>query len=213
MDIEKKDTHKESNKEHPGNFRKIKIEIKTKKSWLITWKFNDPELINKCLCETVHLLDIRPAIVVFNKECRQNRNVGFFSDESKGYKYSRKLAVSKPMSPSLKILLEQVNNVTKSNFNGILINQYNDGTQCIGKHSDDESGVGKNGVVAISSGSARKFRIRDKQTGKIIKDIIMDDLSVIQMGGNFQKEFTHEIPVEKKVKEGRVSFTFRYHSE
>ena len=67
--------------------------------------------------------------------------------------------------------------------------------------------------MAISSGSARKFRIRNKQTGKIVKDIIMDNLSVLQMGGDFQKEFTHEIPVEKKVKDGRVSFTFRYHRE
>ena len=166
-----------------------------------------------CLNEAIPLLDIRPAIVVYNKECRQNRNVGFFSDESKGYKYSNKLAASKPLTPSLKILLEQVNKVTKSNFNGILINQYEDGSQSIGKHSDDESGIGKNGVVAISSGSARKFRIRCKKTGKIVKDIIMDNLSVLQMGGDFQKEFTHEIPVEKKVKEGRVSFTFRYHRE
>jgi len=67
--------------------------------------------------------------------------------------------------------------------------------------------------VAISSGAARKFRIRCKQTGKIVKDIIMDHLSVIQMDGDFQKEFTHEVPVEKKVKEERVSFTFRYHRE
>ena len=31
------------------------------------------------------------------------------------------------------------------------------------------------------------------------------------MAGNFQKEFTHEIPIEKKVKEVRYSFTFRTH--
>jgi len=33
------------------------------------------------------------------------------------------------------------------------------------------------------------------------------------MGGNFQKEFTHEIPVEKKIKEVRYSLTFRKHYE
>ena len=31
------------------------------------------------------------------------------------------------------------------------------------------------------------------------------------MAGDFQKEFTHEIPAEKKIKEGRISFTFRKH--
>jgi len=31
------------------------------------------------------------------------------------------------------------------------------------------------------------------------------------MGGDFQKEFTHEVPVEKRVKDKRISFTFRKH--
>jgi len=31
------------------------------------------------------------------------------------------------------------------------------------------------------------------------------------MSGNFQKEFTHEIPIEKRVKGERYSFTFRQH--
>jgi len=31
------------------------------------------------------------------------------------------------------------------------------------------------------------------------------------MGGDFQKEFLHEIPVQKKIKEPRFSFTFRKH--
>lgn len=31
------------------------------------------------------------------------------------------------------------------------------------------------------------------------------------MGGNFQKEFTHEIPIEKKITDTRYSLTFRKH--
>ena len=41
----------------------------------------------------------------------------------------------------------------------------------------------------------------------------MVSYSMLQMGGDFQKEFTHEIPIEKKVKEPRISFTFRKHTE
>ena len=44
-------------------------------------------------------------------------------------------------------------------------------------------------------------------------DIPTESYDMIQMSGNFQKEFLHEIPIEKKVKEGRYSFTFRRHSE
>jgi len=32
------------------------------------------------------------------------------------------------------------------------------------------------------------------------------------MNGDFQKEFTHGIPGEKTITEGRYSFTFRCHS-
>ena len=42
-------------------------------------------------------------------------------------------------------------------------------------------------------------------------DIPTTSNSIIHMGGDFQKEFTHGIPVEKKVKEERYSLTFRKH--
>jgi hypothetical protein len=33
----------------------------------------------------------------------------------------------------------------------------------------------------------------------------------ILMKDDFQKLFTHEIPIQKKIKTGRISFTFRKH--
>jgi hypothetical protein len=44
-----------------------------------------------------------------------------------------------------------------------------------------------------------------------VKDIPTVPFQIIHMAGNFQKEFIHEIPIEKKVKGGRYSFTFRKH--
>ena len=35
---------------------------------------------------------------------------------------------------------------------------------------------------------------------------------IIQMGWDFQKEFTHGIPIEKKVRKSRYSLTFRTHT-
>jgi len=69
----------------------------------------------------------------------------------------------------------------------------------------------KTGVVALSYGTSRKFRIRDKNTNKIVKDIDTGHMVLLNMGGEFQKEFTHEIPVEKKISGCRYSFTFRKH--
>jgi alkylated DNA repair dioxygenase AlkB len=156
-------------------------------------------------------LVINPEIKIFGKIAKQRRSVGFFSDESVGYKYSGKIMPAQILTECLKYLLEYINTKFCATFNGILVNYYIDGNEYIGKHSDDEKNVDEIGVIAISSGAIRKFRIRDKNTNKIIKDIPTDPSKIIQMIGDFQKEFTHEIPVEKKVKDGRYSFTFRKH--
>ena len=55
----------------------------------------------------------------------------------------------------------------------------------IGAHSDDESKLSPVGVVSISYGGVRKFRIRNKQTKKIIKDIPTETNMIIHMGGTF----------------------------
>jgi len=81
-----------------------------------------------------------------------------------------------------------------SNFNGILINRYSTGQEYIGQHSDDEKNLDKSGVIAISYRGERIFRIRDKVTKEIVQDIHLKNLDIIHMGGDFQKEFTHEVP-------------------
>ena len=40
----------------------------------------------------------------------------------------------------------------------------------------------------------------------------MNNGDILHMGGDFQKEFTHEIPVQKRITGSRISFTFRYHT-
>ncbi len=121
------------------------------------------------------------------------------------------MAKSKPMTLNLDLLLELINDMFGSKFNGILINRYSSGEEYIGPHSDDEKNLDKTGVVAISYGGERIFRIRNKNTKEIFQDIPISNLDIIHMGGNFQKEFTHEIPHTKKLVDIRYSFTFRHH--
>jgi alkylated DNA repair dioxygenase AlkB len=187
------------------------MEIQTTKSALNTYLFKDLDLLNKCVDEIKDKLITRPEIVVYGKTLNQNRNVGFFSNESIGYNYSKKLMKSQALTSSLIKLLKLINNKFNSDFNGILVNEYTTGTDYIGAHSDDEKGLSNSGVVAISFGSTRKFRIRNKKTKKIEKDILLNHGQIIQMSGDFQKEFTHEIPIERKITDSRFSFTFRTH--
>ena len=186
--------------------------IQTQKSFLSTQDFGESrDLISSCIDDIQNQLIEYPPIMVYGKQCRQNRSIGFFSDTSIGYFYSRQLCESKPLTNNLKLLLEKVNQRFQADFNGILVNKYLGGEDYIGKHSDDETGLDPVGVVSLSYGAVRKFRIREKKSGKIVIDIPTLQYHLIHMGGDFQKEFTHEIPVEKKVKDVRYSFTFRKH--
>ena len=159
-------------------------------------------------------LEHEPSIVVHGKQCNQRRNVGFFSNKSEGYSYSRQIMKSQPLDNQIMInLLAKVNKTLDTTFNGILVNEYIDGTKIVGKHSDSETGLDKKrlSVAGIAYGATRIFRIRDIKSGEIILDYEHESCSLIVMDGDFQKEFTHEIPTQKKVKESRISLTFRHH--
>tara|TARA_B110000261_G_C13022607_1_gene332758 strand:+ start:217 stop:813 length:597 start_codon:yes stop_codon:yes gene_type:complete len=170
------------------------------------------EELHNCVLEIQDKLLDYPKIRIYNKDAIQHRCIGFFSNESIGYYYSGQLAKSQPLSENIKKLLENINSEFNSKFNGILINKYNDGNDYIGRHSDNEKGLDdKIGVLTLSYGAVRKFRIRNKKDNKIVIDIPLEPYEIVHMGGNFQKEFTHEIPIEKKVKDCRYSFTFRKH--
>lgn len=172
----------------------------------------DTEILPLCIKEVDNNLTINPSFMCYGKRAVQHRGVGFFSNESKGYTYSRQFSKSKPLTESLEKLLNITNNIFKADFNGILVNKYFDGTDYISAHCDDEDELSNIGVVSISYGAVRNFRIRDKRTKKIVKNIPTEPNVFIQMCGDFQKEFTHEIPIQKKIKDVRWSFTFRKHN-
>jgi alkylated DNA repair dioxygenase AlkB len=159
-------------------------------------------------------LIVRPPITVFGKQCRQPRDVGFYSNESTGYKYSGQTMAAQPLTDAMSELLSRVNGQFGTEYNGILINRYENGYSNIGKHSDNENGICPfGGVISISVGATRIFRVRDKESNSIEKDILTVDGQLIQMAGEFQKVFTHEIPVERTVVTPRYSFTFRRHEK
>ena len=174
--------------------------------------FLNKELLEKCIIDIEPQLEEKPEIIIFGKKCKQQRNIGFFSDKSIGYKYSKKMMESKPLTTSMSELLTIINNIIGAEFNGILVNKYMDGNDYINAHSDDETGLDALGVISISYGAERIFRIRKKETKQHICDEITTHCSILHMGGNFQKLYTHEIPIQKKIKEPRISFTFRKHN-
>jgi alkylated DNA repair dioxygenase AlkB len=191
------------------------VPIRTARSFLAigTLEREERVLLDRCAAYAAGgRLMVKPPVVVMGKPCRQQRNVGFFSNKSTGYRYSGKCMKAQPLGPEMGSLLALANRRYQAEFNGILVNHYLDGEDYIGAHSDDESALAPGaGVVAVSWGAERLFRIRDRGTKKIAMDVPMRTYQIIQMGGDFQSEFTHEVPRQKKVRGERMSFTFRRH--
>ena len=185
--------------------------VKTDRSALSRYSFSDTTFISACVADVKDTLLENPPIVVYGKPAMQHRSIGFFSDSSKGYRYSGQFAPAQPLSTNLQTLLVQVNANFGTEFNGLLVNKYSSGLDYIGPHSDDETYLDACGVVSISFGVSRNFRIRDKRTKVIVANVPTDSGIILHMSGAFQKEFTHEIPKETKVDGVRYSFTFRKH--
>lgn len=83
-------------------------------------------------------------IIVYGKECKQRRDSKFYSNESKGYKFSGQTTEAEPLiNEIMQEIMRKVNIFLGTNFNGILVNRYVDGTKYIGPHSDDERGLDK----------------------------------------------------------------------
>ena len=187
--------------------------IQTEKSFLNIYTGEEyADLMKRCIAEIKDDLDSNQPIKMYGRIVYQQRDIGFFSDESIGYYYSGQLSRAKPLKSNCFKLMQLMNERFGTKYNGILVNRYNGGKNYISDHSDDEKNIDEGGVIAISHGAVRKFRIRDKLTKKIIMDIPTTSGSIIHMGGDFQKEFTHGIPVEKNVEGIRYSFTFRKHT-
>lgn len=194
----------------PSLVKKVLIDENESKLWVVE-NFSPDHLVEM----RALTLEEEPPILVHGKMGRQRRNIGFYSDESEGYRYSNQIMRSQPLKNAVFLgnLMDKVNKYLGTNFNGILVNHYKNGEKYIGAHSDDESALDRktNMVACISFGAQRKFRIRKKSNKKKVLDYLQKPLTLLVMEGKFQKHFTHEIPKEKRVKKERFSATFRSH--
>jgi alkylated DNA repair dioxygenase AlkB len=93
-------------------------------------------------------------------------------------------------------------------FNSVLINYYRDGNDKINYHSDDETQIGKEPIIAsLSLGDSRVFKFKNKETKEIIKyELNHGDLIV--MKGKTQDFWQHAISCEAN-KTVRINLTFR----
>lgn len=182
-------------------------------------------ILERAVVEVRPLLVSRVPFLLYGSH--QNRAQGFFvPPESKtlGYFFSNIVQASQVVATDSAVneLLKRVNEAFGSNFNGVLVNEYEHGDDYISPHSDDDVDP-SDGVVGISWGSARSLNFfhRPEATGAIAfkggKFALHSSHGTIyhMTGEKFQSSYKHGVPpVGKKLEPlgPRVSFTFRVHA-
>lgn len=151
-------------------------------------------------------------IIVANRKCKQNRLTCFFATNNKhNYHYSGTNNIGHIFTPELLEIKKKVESVlnNKYSFNYCLLNYYEDGTQNIGMHSDDEKDLEFPVIASVSLGTERYFDLHNKYNKTIKSRINLENGSIIVMDGTTQKYYKHGVPVQKGTKTGRINLTFR----
>lgn len=159
------------------------------------------------------LWNLRPeksnTIFIFNKEIEIPRKQQCYG---KSYNFSGKEHVSLDIPPIIQYYIDLANEIDedKTNlFNMALVNWYENGNEYIGYHSDDEKQLIKDSpIYCFSFGQERDFLLKDKITKKVTK-IILENQSLVIMGGACQRTHKHSIPKRLKIKNPRISITLR----
>jgi alkylated DNA repair dioxygenase AlkB len=98
-------------------------------------------------------------------------------------------------------------------LNSVLLNHYRSGDDSIGMHSDDESQLHSQPVIAsVSLGAARTFVFQHKTLGLSHKNLLHGG-SLLVMKGTCQDEWRHGIPKEHVGPADRINLTFRFTHE
>ena len=147
--------------------------------------------------------------IMFGKHIVTARRVAWFGDRSYDYTYSGRTRTAMIWTPELLEIKQVVEEISGGSYNSCLLNLYDDGSQGMGWHSDDEKELGRNSTIAsVSFGAARRFDFRHKITREKVS-LILEPGSLLVMGGSTQQNWQHQIPKTAKVTMPRVNLTFR----
>ncbi|KIM22477.1 hypothetical protein M408DRAFT_28706 [Serendipita vermifera MAFF 305830] len=157
----------------------------------------------------------RPTLSMYGKPYVQSRSIAsYVTSPSLTARYSgHSVKMNHPYPPLLEEIQRTVSERLGVGFDHVMLNWYQDGSVHIGKHRDTK----ENQVIAsLSLGAKRTFIMHPhiskgekKVAGAEVKKWVLGNGSLLVMQGDTQENWKHEIPKEPKIKEGRISLTFR----
>lgn len=149
-------------------------------------------------------------IKLFGKSKPVPRLSAWFSRVDASYRYSGLVHHPQVMPDFVRELLRQVVKRTEIDFNSILVNLYQDGTQSMGWHADDEAELGPDVTIAsLSVGAERELRFRHRHNKGLRLAISLEHGSLLMMYPPLQQYWLHELPKRRSITESRINFSFR----
>lgn len=140
-------------------------------------------------------------------EVPQGRLMTWAGEEA--YRYSGITLEPRPLTGMLAQLTDRLNEELDAAFNHVVLNLYRDGHDHVGRHTDCETQLGYEPLIAsLSLGTERRFVIEPKGRGRRWRKTLASG-SMLVMGGNLQHRFRHSLPRQPSVEGPRINVTWR----
>jgi alkylated DNA repair dioxygenase AlkB len=126
------------------------------------------------------------------------------------YSDTDRIAGTLPWTPALLAIREKVEPLAGIRFNSVLLNYYRDENDSVAWHSDKESIMGSQPMIAsVSFGQVRSFDIRSKTSHSEKYSVRLEHGSLLLMKSGLQEHWEHRIAKSVKPMKARVNLTFR----
>ncbi|MCF8429053.1 MAG: alpha-ketoglutarate-dependent dioxygenase AlkB [Bacteroidia bacterium] len=148
-------------------------------------------------------------VLIFGKLIITNRKVAWYATSNLDYTYSNISKKALPFTPALLSLKQTIEQKTGETYNACLLNLYQNGSEGMGWHSDDEKELEPLASIAsLSLGADRKFSLKHKQNKQTVS-VILENGSLLEMKNETQLFWKHALPKTTKVLGPRINLTFR----
>lgn len=152
----------------------------------------------------------QPQVRLYGRSFAVPRLVAWYGDPEARYRYSGLSHEPLPWTPLLAEIRRAVEEAVGQPLNGVLLNLYRDGRDSMGWHSDDETELGRNPLIAsLSLGGARRFDLRRAGQGRIEHSLWLGHGSLLVMADATQHHWQHQVAKTRRPCAPRLNLTFR----
>ena len=152
-------------------------------------------------------------VKMFGKVIKTQRLTAWYGKKPFVYTYSGMSKTAHLFTPLLGQIEKDISKICGYSFNSCLLNSYQNGSEGMSYHRDNEKTLVKGYPIAsLSLGAERKFVLKHRESGEKI-EILLEHNSLLLMSGEIQDHWLHALPKSKKVKDKRINLTFRQYSE